>query len=308
MDDDDFEDWVETVDDDAINQLGGFRGFDSGMSELLQDAELVNVGRGVYKVLLEGRPVENNDGGIFMLDYNALNNSVDTTAPIESEASVQQGVDDINNTLEQHGLFDGRQVDSEPGIAQGVTTELGSLSQKFESGTSGAGTVSSGRGDPGGVSYGTFQLSSKAGTAASFMKFMTKQGQGERFKGLKPGTPAFSKAWKEEAAANPNFENLQKEYIKKTHFDPVRKHATSEGVPDNEAVNQVLWSIGVQHGGAKGIVSRAKIKPSDDTSTVINKLYDSRIKYVKGLKMAASTKQSLLNRYTQERKDALALT
>jgi len=46
---------------------------------------------------------------------------------------------------------------------------LGALSAEFESGGRGPGTVSSGKGDPGGVSYGIYQLSSKAGTVAGFL-------------------------------------------------------------------------------------------------------------------------------------------
>ena len=45
---------------------------------------------------------------------------------------------------------------------------LGALSERFESGDRGPGAVSSGQGDPGGVSYGIWQLSSRAGTAAAF--------------------------------------------------------------------------------------------------------------------------------------------
>ncbi|MEO7404886.1 MAG: hypothetical protein ABIU95_14560, partial [Burkholderiales bacterium] len=45
---------------------------------------------------------------------------------------------------------------------------LGKLSAKYESGGRASGTVSSGKGDPGGVSYGSYQLSSKVGTAQKF--------------------------------------------------------------------------------------------------------------------------------------------
>ncbi|CCH48492.1 protein of unknown function [Pseudodesulfovibrio piezophilus C1TLV30] len=38
---------------------------------------------------------------------------------------------------------------------------LGKLSEKYETGGRGAGTVSTGKGDPGGVSYGLYQMTSK---------------------------------------------------------------------------------------------------------------------------------------------------
>lgn len=46
---------------------------------------------------------------------------------------------------------------------------LGSLSAKYESGNRGAGTVSGGKGDRGGVSYGQYQLASKLGRPAEFL-------------------------------------------------------------------------------------------------------------------------------------------
>ncbi len=65
----------------------------------------------------------------------------------------------------------------------GTTNELGSLSEQYESGGRGPGTVSLGRGDPGGVSYGTYQLSSTRGTVRQFVnEFYPTQ-----FRGLVPG-------------------------------------------------------------------------------------------------------------------------
>ena len=54
--------------------------------------------------------------------------------------------------------------------------ELGGVSAKYESGGAGAGTISTGVSDPGGVSYGTHQLSSKAGTLDSYIN-KSKYGQ-----------------------------------------------------------------------------------------------------------------------------------
>ena len=48
--------------------------------------------------------------------------------------------------------------------------QLGALSERYESGGRGCGTVSGGQGDPGGVSYWLHQLASKTGTVAAFLK------------------------------------------------------------------------------------------------------------------------------------------
>ncbi|MFN9550895.1 MAG: hypothetical protein ACK56Q_11515, partial [Pirellulaceae bacterium] len=78
--------------------------------------------------------------------------------------------------------------------AEGVAPaeSLGKLSEKYESGGRGPATVSSGVGDPGGVSYGTYQLASKIGRADEFVReFYPKE-----FDGLKGGTPEFTARWK----------------------------------------------------------------------------------------------------------------
>src|SRR5437868_13354131 len=77
--------------------------------------------------------------------------------------------------------------------------KLGSLSEKYESGNRGPGTVSTGKGDPGGVSYGTYQLSSRVGRADAFVKKYYP----EEFKGLKAGTPDFTARWQKLAKDAP---------------------------------------------------------------------------------------------------------
>src|SRR5437868_5572367 len=83
--------------------------------------------------------------------------------------------------------------------APAVDEALGKLSEKYESGGRGPGTVSTGKGDPGGVSYGTYQLASKIGRADEFVK----KHYPEEFKGLKGGGDEFTKKWKELVAKDP---------------------------------------------------------------------------------------------------------
>lgn len=51
---------------------------------------------------------------------------------------------------------------------------LGELSEKFETGGRGAGTVSGGQGDPGGASYGSYQMSSKLARDGRTLCFPTR--------------------------------------------------------------------------------------------------------------------------------------
>ena len=76
-------------------------------------------------------------------------------------------------------------------------SNLGQLSIRYETGGRGPGTISSGSGDAGGVSYGSYQMTSRGGgTVGRFVAdpaFPFK----DRFAGLAPGSPEFTAAWRE---------------------------------------------------------------------------------------------------------------
>jgi len=135
---------------------------------------------------------------------------------------------------------------------------LGQTSKMFESGKGGAGTVSTGKGDFGGASYGTYQLSSKQGTLQQFLK----SGQyGDQFAGLQPGTPEFNAKWKDVAKSDPAFGDAQHDFIKQTHYDPALAGLKKGGIDlsgRGAAVQDALWSSSVQFGAGndkKGAVS-----------------------------------------------------
>ena len=182
---------------------------------------------------------------------------------------------------------------------------LGHISKYFESGRSGPGTISSGRGDPGGKSYGCHQLASKTGTLQAFLR---RTRFAPEFKGLRPTSGPFDKKWKDIAKRYPKeFAEDQLLFIKKTHYDGVRGYANGLNIPNTQAINEALFSMGVQHGKAKGIIKRAKIDANDSEAEIINKLYDAREDYVQRIRLPAGTKRSVLNRYKKERKMVLDL-
>lgn len=138
---------------------------------------------------------------------------------------------------------------------------LGGLSEHFESGGRGAGAVSSGQGDPGGVSYGIWQLSSRTGTAAAFVAAEGARWR-EDFAGAPPGSPAFSAAWKAIAAREPEaFAEAQRGFIARTHYRPVVTAVERQAGIDldgrHPAVRDAVWSVAVQHGGAATILTTA---------------------------------------------------
>jgi murein DD-endopeptidase MepM/ murein hydrolase activator NlpD len=163
-------------------------------------------------------------------------------------------------------------------LGAALAEALGTLSAKYETGGRGPGTVSTGSGDPGGVSYGSYQMASKMGVPA---KFVTQPGfpWSNDFQNLTAGTAQFTAVWKRIAAAETDaFQKAQHDYIKKTHYDLLAAKILSEDDLDvntrSRAVQDVVWSTAVQHGGATPIVHRAC---ASVTSAKTDPNYDERL-------------------------------
>lgn len=186
---------------------------------------------------------------------------------------------------------------------------LGSLSAKYESSGNPA-TIARTKGDIGGASYGTYQLTTASGNAQKFANQY-----GGALKGLKAGTTAFDNAWKAEAKKNPTaFKNAQHNYIEKTHYAPsAKKFESATGINLSKmpvAVKDMIWSIGVQHGsgGANNIFKNAGVKKNDSPSTIIKKVYAERKKVNKYFASSSQKiKNSVLNRFNREEKQALSM-
>lgn len=145
-----------------------------------------------------------------------------------------------------------------PAAARAEDPPLGKLSEKYESGGRGPGTVSTGKGDPGGVSYGTYQLASAIGRADQFVKRYYP----DEFKGLKGGTPEFTKVWKELAAKDPKALHANEHaFIKETHYDPqvrkIEKELDLDVTKRSAVLRDVVWSVAVHHGPNTDVVTLA---------------------------------------------------
>jgi hypothetical protein len=207
------------------------------------------------------------------------------------------------------------------GTALGM--ELGSLSAKYETGGRGCGTVSTGKGDKGGVSYGSYQMATNTGTVKRFVTqadFPWK----DDFKGLKPGTPAFSAKWKSIAKNEPDkFQEAQHAFIKKTHFDPMCAKVLEQDALDittrSHALQDSVWSTSVQFGGNSPIVHRALAKVDatpmgpDFDRLLITAIYgergrkrpDGKMAYFSG--SSASVQKGVAQRFKDELADALKM-
>ncbi|NCD00181.1 MAG: hypothetical protein EOL95_10840 [Bacteroidia bacterium] len=114
-----------------------------------------------------------------------------------------------------------QEIQNNPGKAEfQYSSELGGVSKRFESGNMGPNAISTGKGDAGGVSYGSYQFATNTGSVAPFIKTLPPEQQA-KFAGKTPGTPAFNDAWK--SAVNEmgteEFHKYEHAHIKKEFYD-----------------------------------------------------------------------------------------
>ncbi len=200
---------------------------------------------------------------------------------------------------------------------------MGKLSEKFETSGRGPGTVSTGQGDSGGVSYGSYQMTSKGGrgTVGQFVSQSDFPFR-ENFRGLVPGGAAFTRAWKNLAATRRDqFQESQHAFIKKNFFDKLAKKIKDQDGLDvttrSHALQDVIWSTAVQHGPGATIVhtalARVGISPRDQNfdRDLIVAIYDERgRKNARGelvhfSKNAPAVQRGVARRFVQEKQDAL---
>jgi hypothetical protein len=204
-----------------------------------------------------------------------------------------------------------------------VVEALGALSAKYETGGRGPGTVSTGAGDRGGVSYGSYQMASKMGVPTKFVKQDGFPWRSD-FQNLVAGSAEFTACWKRIAKADPDaFQKCQHEYIKKTHYDLLAAKILKENGLDvnsrSHALQDVVWSTAVQHGGATSIVHRAIVKcscPRDDPrydEQLIRGIYAERGRtkadgtlFYFG-RNSPAVQKSVAKRFKSELNDALAM-
>lgn len=139
---------------------------------------------------------------------------------------------------------------------------LGSVSEQFESGGRGVGTVSTGQGDAGGVSYGKHQLATNNGSMMNFLNSPEGKPFLQRFGGLAPGTAQFNSVYKDVAnTQGADLDKAQSDYITRTHYAPmVAKLQNDVGVDlssRGSGVKEMIYSTAVQYGAGSSVVANA---------------------------------------------------
>ncbi len=199
----------------------------------------------------------------------------------------------------------------------GNSHELGALSARYETSGRGPGTVSTGRGDAGGVSYGSYQLASQLGRPEEFLgqeghRWALEFGQ------AKSGTPVFSRIWKAIASREPeDFQSAQHAFIKRTHYDVQIAHVRKATGIDldrwSNAVRDAVWSTAVQHGPLTPIVVRVvRSDPAHDRALLIALYAERGRRRPDGTLVHFSTNSLTVQagvaaRFKEELKDALAM-
>ena len=215
---------------------------------------------------------------------------------------------------------------AEPTIAQPPlpVRALGSLSTRYETGGRGSATVSGGLGDYGGVSYGSYQMTSQpeGGTVSKFIR-SDEFPWHDAFDGLFAGTPMFTTRWKALVSENPQaFGEAEHAFINRTHFEALRAKILSASGVDvlerSNALQNVVWSVAVQHGPGTKLVCRAITDLLNDEGQkcssdrhLINAIYDERSRCSADGALAYFAKNSpavqegVRKRFASEREEAL---
>lgn len=221
-------------------------------------------------------------------------------------AWIDQQMTDMGNTVSATGA----------GLAEALgLADLGSVAEKYESGGRGVGTVSTGAGDHGGVSYGTHQLSSKTGTMAAFLKSPDGQKFAGEFAGLSAGSAAFNSKYKDVAnRRGDEFKKSQQDYITRTHYMPAKQIAEGYGFDTkNRGIQEAIYSHSTQYGANhKSRFKRVAESGVDmkDNEAVLKAFYADKAAYVNKdfSSSSASVKASVAKRIKAEQADVLAIS
>ena len=233
--------------------------------------------------------------------------------PIQSgfQSSIQKNnVANINTSKDKQSK---QKTDSNSSVLN--DDYLGKYVKKFESGEKGPEVISSGTGDHGGVSYGTYQLASFAQDGGTAKKGLLTSFWDKYYAQKHPGltvanTPEFKNAWLSEVNANKDqFTTNEHTFIADNFYTPSTNKLKSLGFDvDNydRGVQEAVWSSAVQYGPGPLLTkmfTNSGVNTSMTPTEFIDKLYGYKINNVSSNFKSSSqaVRNSITTRYGNER-------
>ncbi len=159
---------------------------------------------------------------------------------------------------------------------------LGSIASKYESGGRGPGTVSTGQGDAGGVSYGTYQLSSRQpnGKPGTVYEYLAQSRFSSEFDGLTAGTEGFTDKWRQLAASEPAFGREQHKFINDSHYGVVMANLERKGIDltaRGPAVQEAIISTATQYRALTDDIIKAGVERLHGPNADVGSLSDAQL-------------------------------
>ena len=162
------------------------------------------------------------------------------------------------------------------------------LTKKYETSNRGPGFVSTGNGDIGGQSYGSYQLASNVGSVNDFINWLIKYPKkelanyGKVLNQYQINSKQFINLWQEIGNIDSgNFEMLQDEYIIEKYYNPTIQRLKAKYFNINNhslAMKSIVLSRSIQNGGT-GCINLLEIVCTDwyeypNLSYLDNKYFD----------------------------------
>lgn len=155
---------------------------------------------------------------------------------------------------------------------------IGQTSALHETDGRGPGTISTGRGDYGGASYGNYQFASAVGGVD---EYLAGSRYGVEFRGLEPATAAFNARWREIAQRELDaFSSDQHGFIQRQYYDVQLQRLQNAGINlegRGAAVQDALWSTAVQCRGLTRSVFQSGLKQAYGDDFTLSELTDEQI-------------------------------
>jgi hypothetical protein len=154
--------------------------------------------------------------------------------------------------------------------------DIGHVTRQFETGkygdaaNFGVATISSGKQDSGGKSYGEHQIASRTGTLKEFINSPEAAAYRGRFGKAKLASPQFDQIYKQIANEDPTaFAEAQRKFLSRTHYEPNLRMATALGYNTQDPrFQEALWGGSIQQRGyTKGILQNPKMLATIGQST-----------------------------------------